>query len=204
MLEVCVDSIDGATAAVKGGAHRIELCSSLSEGGLTPSAGLMNFAATLPIPCYAMMRPRCGLFHFSPNEIELMCYDIAVARDLGLAGVVLGAQSSDGGLDVDALKRLVREAGPLGKTLHRVIDVVPDPLLALDQVIGLGFERVLTSGAKPVATDGLNLIREMVAKAEQHMSVMPGCGLTPENVKGVLEATGAIEVHASCRREVEC
>jgi len=203
MLEVCVDTMDGANAALKGGASRIELCSSLSEGGLTPSAGFMRLAATLPIPCYAMIRPRCGLFQYTPNEVEIMVSDIAVARNAGLAGVVLGAQSSHGSLDEEILRRLVREAGPLGKALHRVIDVVPDPLQALDQAIGLGFERVLTSGAKPLAPDGVRLIAQMVTQAEQRLSVMPGCGLTPENVKGVLDATGATEAHASCRHKIE-
>ena len=203
MLEVCVDTIEGATAAVDGGANRIELCSSLSEGGLTPSAGLMRKAAGLPIPCYAMVRPRSGLFHYAQDEVEIMISDVAAARDAGLAGVVLGAQSADGSLDEDVLRRLVQEAGPLGKTLHRVIDVVPDPLAALDQAIGLGFDRVLTSGAEPLAPDGVSLIRQMVARAEGRLSVMPGCGLTPENVKVVMEATGANEAHASCRVKIE-
>ena len=203
MLEVCVDSMDGAIAALNGGAGRIELCSSLSVGGLTPSAGLMGLAATLQIPCYAMIRPRCGLFHYTPEEVEIMVSDIGVARGVGLAGVVLGAQSFSGSLDEEILRRLVLEAGPLGKTLHRVIDVVPDPLRALDQAIDLGFERVLTSGAKPLAPEGQNLIRQMVIQAKQRLSVMPGCGLTPENVKVVMDATGATEAHASCRLKIE-
>ena len=202
MLEVCVDTIDGANAALKGGASRVELCSSLSEGGLTPSAGLMRLAATLPIPCYAMIRPRCGLFQYSQKEIDIMICDIAVARDAGLAGVVLGVQSSDGSLDLDVLKRLIDEAGSLGKTLHRVIDVAPDPLRPLEQAIELGFARVLTSGARPLAPDGMSLIRQMVDLANQRLSVMPGCGLIPENVRRVLDATGATEAHASCRLKV--
>ena len=203
MLEICVDTIDGAVAALKGGADRIELCSSLSEGGLTPSAGLMRSAAGLPIPCYAMIRPRCGLFQYTQQEIEIMISDIAIARDSGLAGVVVGVQAYDGSLDLETLQRLIDEAGPLGTTLHRVIDVVPDPLLALDHAIGLGFDRVLTSGAKPFAPDGINLIRQMVNLAGRRLSVMPGCGLTPENVRGVLDGTGAREAHASCRLKVE-
>ena len=115
------------------------------------------------------------------------------------AGVVLGVQSADGSLDLDVLRRLIDVAGPLGKTLHRVIDVVPDPLKALEQAIELEFDRVLTSGARPLATDGLGLIRQMAELANQRLSVMPGCGLTPENVRRVLDATGANEAHASCR-----
>ena len=132
-----------------------------------------------------------------------MISDVATAREAGLAGVVLGAQASDDGLDETVLRRLIDEAGPLGKTLHRVIDVVPDPLLALDQAMALGFDRVLTSGAAPFAPDGVGLIRSMVARAKGRVSVMPGCGLTPENVKGVLDATGATEAHAACSARID-
>ncbi len=202
MLEVCVDTLEGAQAAINGGAGRIELCSSLSEGGLTPSAGLMRAAAGLPVPCYAMIRPRSGLFVFSDADTNIMLADIAIAREAGLAGVVLGAQLSDGTLNIALLERLVTAAGGLGKTLHRVIDVVPDPLVAMEQAIALGFERVLTSGAKPLAPDGVHLIRKMVSQAAGRISVMPGCGLTPENVSHVLAVTGATEAHAACRRAV--
>jgi copper homeostasis protein len=202
LLEVCVDTIQGAEAAVRGGAGRIELCSSLSEGGLTPSAGLMRAAAALPVPVYAMIRPRGGLFHFTPADEAIMLADIAAAREAGLAGVVLGAQGPDGGLDVAMLARLSQAAGSLGRTLHRVIDVVPEPLHALDQAIGLGIERVLTSGAEPLAPDGVDLIAAMVRQASGRLSVMPGCGLEPHNVATVIAATGAREIHAACSRPV--
>ena len=199
ILEVCVDTIEGAEAAVMGGAARIELCSSLSEGGLTPSAGLMRAASRLPVPSYSMIRPRSGLFDFSEAEALIMLDDIRAAREAGLAGVVLGAQGPGGGLDIPLLSRLVAAAGDLGCTLHRVIDVVPDPLTALEQAIDLGFERVLTSGAEPFAPDGVGLIAEMVIRADGRIGVMPGCGLTAENVAGIIAATGASEVHAACR-----
>jgi copper homeostasis protein len=198
VLEICVDTIEGAHAAMRGGAGRVELCSSLSEGGLTPSAGLMHAAASLPIPCYAMIRPRSGLFHFSDAEARIMKRDIAAAREAGLAGVVLGAQAADGGLNLAMLAELVAAAGDLGTTLHRVIDVVPEPLVALEQAMELGFERVLTSGAEPFAPDAVELITEMVRRGAGRISVMPGCGLTAENVKGVMTRTGASEVHAAC------
>ena len=102
-LEICVDTLEGAIAAMNGGATRIELCSSLSEGGLTPSLGLMRAASKLPIPCYAMIRPRSGLFHFSDDDVEIMLHDVAAARMAGLAGVVLGAQNAEGALDVETL-----------------------------------------------------------------------------------------------------
>lgn len=200
LLEICVDTLQGAQAAIRGGAARVELCSSLYEGGLTPSAGLMRAAARLPVPCYAMIRPRAGLFHFAPEDEAIMRDDIATARDAGLAGVVLGAQGPDGALDSAMLQRLSAAAGPLGRTLHRVIDVVPDPLAALDQAIALGFERVLTSGAEPEAPQGVALIAQMVKRARRRLSVMPGCGLTAQNVAHVLAATGAAEAHAACAR----
>ncbi len=202
LLEVCVDTLQGAEAAVQGGAGRIELCSSLSEGGLTPSAGLMRAATALPVPVFAMIRPRGGLFHFTAADEGVMLADISAAREAGLAGVVLGVQGPNDGLNVGMLARLAQAAGPLGRTLHRVIDVVPDPLLALDQAIALGFERVLTSGAEPLAPDGVDLIAAMVRRAAGRLSVMPGCGLEPDNVRGVVAATGAREVHAACSRPV--
>ena len=198
LLEVCVDTIAGAHAAMRGGAGRVELCSALSEGGLTPSTGLMQAAAALDIPCYAMIRPRSGLFHFSPEEIDIMRADIRAARDAGLAGVVLGVQDETGALNMPVMRQLMTEAAGLGTTLHRVIDVVPDPLAALDQAIELGIERVLTSGAQPFAPDGTDLIRAMVQRSAGRISIMPGCGLTAENVGGVVAATGVTEVHASC------
>ncbi|KAE9630387.1 copper homeostasis protein CutC [Parasedimentitalea maritima] len=202
MLEVCVDTIDGVIAAMNGGAGRVELCSSLSEGGLTPSAGLMHAAAALPVPCYAMIRPRSGLFEFSDAEASVMLADIAMAREAGLAGVVLGAQNAARGLNVPMLATLMAAAGDLGTTLHRVIDVVPEPLVALSQAIDLGFERVLTSGAEPFAQDGTKLIAQMVTQAAGRISIMPGCGLTADNVAEVIAATGVEEVHASCNVRV--
>ncbi len=197
-LEICVDTLDGALAAKSGGAARVELCSALSEGGLTPSAGLMRAAVGIGIPCFAMIRPRSGLFQFSEAEIEIMLTDVATARQAGLAGVVLGVQAADGGLNLDALARLRDAAVDMGVTLHRVIDVVPDPLVAVDQVASLGFNRILTSGAAPEAPDGVAMIKAMALRAGPGISVMPGCGLTHRNVAHVVRETGASEVHAAC------
>lgn len=202
-IEVCVDTIDGVRAAIVGGADRVELCAALSEGGLTPSLGLMCAAARENIPCFAMIRPRAGLFQFGTAEEAVMHADIVAARDAGLAGVVLGAQAADGRLDVAMLGRLKSTAEGLGLTLHRVIDVVPDPIEALDQAIALGFDRVLTSGAEPDAGAGTAMIVKMVARAQDRISVMAGCGVTAENVATLVGDTGVREVHASCARPVE-
>jgi len=201
-LEVCVDTIAGVHAAMAGGAARVELCAALSEGGLTPPLGLMRAAAKVDIPCYAMIRPRSGLFDFAEEEVEMMLHDIDAAKNAGLAGVVLGVQKDSGALDVDTLKRLKSAAGNMGTNLHRVIDVVPDPLRALDDAIQLGFDRVLTSGGAPEAPDGLDMIKAMVTRASGRISVMPGCGLTPDNVAQVVAETGVTEVHAACTRPV--
>ena len=202
-LEICIDSLAGAEAAQAGGADRVELCASLSEGGLTASQGMMQAVARLDIPAFAMIRPRSGLFHFSAAEVDIMCADIINAREAGLAGVVLGAQGADGGLDPTVLLRLLDAAGPLPATLHRVIDVVPDPLAALEQAIDLGFERVLTSGAAPEAPEGRDMIRAMVARADGRISVMPGCGLEPDNVAELVRETGVREIHAACLSSVD-
>lgn len=201
-LEICVDTLEGVLVAKRGGATRVELCSALSEGGLTPSSGLMHAAAKTGIPCYAMIRPRSGLFHFSAAEEQIMLTDIQTAKAAGLAGVVLGAQQTDGSLNTAMLARFRMAASGIGATLHRVIDVVPDPMAALDQAIDLGFERVLTSGAAAEAPDGQAVIARLVARAGNRISVMPGCGLTPANVRDIALATGAREVHAACSMPV--
>lgn len=201
-LEVCVDTIDGVLAAKAGGAARVELCAALSEGGLTPPVGLMRAAAGAGIPCFAMIRPRSGLFQFNSAEAAMMIEDIRVAKEAGMAGVVLGVQESSGCLDLAVLQRLRTEAAGLGTTLHRVIDVVPDALEALEQAIALGFDRVLTSGTTPEAPDGEAMIAAMVSQAAGRISVMPGCGLNASNVASIVARTGVSEVHAACATPV--
>ncbi|MCK8464879.1 copper homeostasis protein CutC [Aliiroseovarius sp. S1339] len=197
-LEICVDTIGGVMAAQAGGADRIELCAALSEGGLTPAAGLMVAASRLDVPCYAMIRPRCGLFVYSDADVQVMQDDIAAVKEADLAGVVLGAQKPDGTLDTAVLGRLLAAAEGLGATLHRVIDVVPDPLAALEQAVEMGFERVLTSGGAAKATDGAKVICAMVRQAAGRIAIMPGSGLTEDNISDFVAQTGVDEVHASC------
>lgn len=196
-LEVCVDSIEGALTAVHGGADRIELCSALALGGLTPSVGLIKAAAQLPVPCMAMIRPKAGNFRFDKADIDIMLADIDAVRSAGLAGVVLGAQADHGGLDLDMLQQLTQHTSGLSCTLHRVVDVLIDPLQGVEDAIALGFERVLTSGGCASATDGRQTIAAMHRRAGGAISIMPGSGLNAGNVHQVLEA-GVHEVHASC------
>ena len=203
LLEVCVDSAEGLHSAIEGGADRIELCSALELGGLTPSQALMELASTVPIPVYAMIRPRAGSFCFSAEDEVIMAADIGNARNAGLAGVVLGASLADGSLDVTLLERLIAEAKGLGTTLHRAFDLVPDAETALEQAIALGFERILTSGLSQTAEEGLDNLRHLAGKAGKRISIMPGSGVSAGNVGRIIEATGATEVHASCRVAVE-
>lgn len=199
-LEVCVDDAWGLHAACAGGADRIELCSALSVGGLTPSAGLMALAATLHIPSYAMIRPRAGDFVFRPEEIDIILCDIDASRRAGLAGVVLGASLPDGSLDMNILKRLIDRASGLGLTLHRAFDLVPDQEQALEQAIDLGFERILTSGGARSAPAGREALVRLATCARGRISIMPGSGIAPANIADLLDGLAVSEVHASCSR----
>jgi len=199
ILEVCVDSFAGLMAAKKGGADRIELCSSLSEGGLTPSAGLMQAAAQAGLPCHVMIRPRAGDFNYDPHDIEIMAHDISTARSYNLSGVVFGIEDGAGNLDIKSLGRLMEEASGLDTTLHRVVDVITDRLRAIDMAVELGFDRILTSGGAQNADIGASEIAKMVQHAGEAIIIMPGSGITAENVAHIFKATGAKEFHASCR-----
>ncbi|TCL75471.1 copper homeostasis protein CutC [Rhizobium sp. BK251] len=202
LLEVCVDSPQGLVAAIAGGAGRIELCSALELGGLTPVAGLMKAAAAAPIPIYAMIRPHAGPFIFDAADEEAMLADIDAVRAFGLAGVVIGANRPDGTLDMPLIRRLKAHANGLGATLHRAFDLVPDPDTALEQAVELGCERILTSGCVPKAIDGLETLKRISARAAGRISIMPGSGIRPGNVAEILRATGATEVHGSCSSPV--
>ncbi len=198
LLEVCVEDAAGLAAAQAGGADRVELCSALMVGGLTPSAGLMRLAANAGIPTVALIRPRAGNFVFSPEEIEVMLADIGTARDIGLAGVVLGAAQPDGTLDSEVLARLCEAAGQLETCLHRVFDLVPDPFAAIDTAIELGFSRILTSGQQTSVPEGLDLLAELVDYADGRISILPGGGINRGNVGEIVRRVGIREVHTSC------
>ncbi|MFT4134134.1 copper homeostasis protein CutC [Labrys sp. (in: a-proteobacteria)] len=198
LLEVCVADAYSLEAAIEGGADRIELCSALELGGLTPSSGLMRLAAQAPIPVYAMVRPRAGDFVFSVREGELMLADIEAVGGAELAGVVLGASLPDGRLDEALLTRLRGQARELGSTLHRAFDLVPDRHAALETAIALGFERILTSGGALTASAGLDELVRLHRAAGGRIGIMPGSGLTPANIAALLAALPVVEVHSSC------
>jgi copper homeostasis protein len=198
-LEICVDTPAGLAAAIEGGADRIELCSALALGGLTPTPGLMHLAARAPVPVYAMIRPRAGSFRWSADEVEAMRAEIRAVRAAGLAGVVLGASREDFTLDAPMLDLLLGEARGLGATLHRAFDLVPDRAAALETAVALGFERILTSGGATTAPEGAAALGELMNRAGGRIAIMAGSGVRAETVAGLLDA-GLREIHASCAR----
>lgn len=200
-LEVCVADPQSLAAAIDGGAERIELCSALELGGLTPLPGLMALAAETGVETLALIRPRSGDFVFDGHDLDAMLRDIAAVRHAGLAGVVLGANRADGTLDGAVLARLLDEADGLGTTLHRAIDLVPDFAEATEMAIGLGFDRILTSGGAPMALQGLGQLALVHATARGRISVMAGSGLRPDNVLDLLAVVPVDEVHSSCAGE---
>lgn len=198
LLEVCVADAASLAAAVVGGADRVELCSALEQGGLTATPGLMALAAAAPVPVRALIRPRSGDFVFDEADVASMLADIAHARALGLSGVVLGASRPDGSLDLDVLARLVRASAGLGLTLHRAIDLVPDIASATEAAIALGFDTILTSGGAATAVAGVDTIAKAYAVAAGRVSIMPGSGVSPDNVGALLARVPVAAVHSTC------
>ncbi|WP_404406494.1 copper homeostasis protein CutC [Pelagibacterium halotolerans] len=203
ILEVCVDDADGLAAAVEGGADRIELCSALALGGLTPSPGLIKQAVDCPVPVYAMIRPRSGDFVYSETAIRSMMDDIDCIRNHGLDGVVFGASLPDGRLDAEVLTALSSRAEGMGRTLHRAFDLVPEFDKAIDLAVRLGFERILTSGGAVTAPGGLAALHAITAYARDRIAIMPGAGINAANVADVLCIEGINEIHASCSMEIK-
>ncbi|MDO6704664.1 copper homeostasis protein CutC [Photobacterium sp. 1_MG-2023] len=197
-LEVCIDNIESLHAAQQGGATRIELCSSLSLGGLTPSVGFMRQAARLSsVPVYAMIRPRQGDFLFSGEDMEIMLADIHAAKQIGLQGVVIGVLNAAGKVDHNQLAALMQAADGLGVTFHRAIDQCVNVYEALDVVMAAGCERVLSSGLQASVLEGAETLAEMVRYCDNRLSIMAGAGVTADNAADILTQTGVTELHLS-------
>jgi copper homeostasis protein len=202
ILEVCADSVESVAVAQASGASRIELCSDLPEGGTTPSFGLIEAARRLlAIKLYVLVRPRGGDFLYSDAELEVMLSDIRACGKLGCDGVAIGVLNSDGAVDVQRCRRLVEAAHScgMGVTFHRAFDRCRNLPEALEALVELGCERILTSGGRNAAMEGAGMIRELVEKANGRICIMPGAGITPENIADILEATGANELHGTFR-----
>ena len=196
LVEACVDSIESALAAAAGGAQRMELCANLVEGGTTPSAGtLAECRRRLDIPICVLVRPRAGDFLYSAPEFAVLLEDVRRAKEAGAAGVVIGVLQSNGTIDKDRTSQLIAAARPLQVTFHRAFDVCRDAAEALDALIALGVERVLTSGQAPTAPQGVATIARLVRQAAGRIGILPGGGITPENVVALVQATGVSEVH---------
>jgi copper homeostasis protein len=199
-LEVCIDDAAGL-AACQGRADRIELCSALGVGGLTPSPGLIDASRHSAVPVHVMIRPRVGGFDLSAADVASCIADIHAVRAAGLAGVVLGATTS-GILDKDVLAAMTHAAQGLSLTLHRAIDVTDDPVAAVGDAIALGFDRILTSGGALKAKDGIATLRAMRRAADGRIVIMTGSGVTPSNVADIADQTGITAFHASCSTPV--
>eukprot|EP00055_Hartaetosiga_balthica_P018429 m.134259 g.134259 ORF g.134259 m.134259 type:complete len:427 (+) comp9539_c0_seq1:108-1388(+) len=200
-IEVCVDSVASAKSAIEGGAHRLELCSALSEGGLTPSFGLAKSVIRhSTVPVFALIRPRGGDFLYTDDEVEVMCEDIRMLDKAGVDGFVIGALKRDGTVAVCVVKKLMAECGDKPVVFHRAFDMSRDPMEALEVISSLGIKRILTSGCASSCMEGIPLLAKLVSAAHKYnITVMPGGGISEDNVAEIVDKTGASEIHCSAR-----
>jgi copper homeostasis protein len=200
LLEIAANSLGSALAAQAGGADRVELCANLSEAGTTPSPGTLAVTRDrLHIPIYVLVRPRAGDFCYDHSDVEVMLRDIETCVTLGCDGVVIGALDLEGDVDVSVCRTLIAAAGPLGVTFHRAFDVARDQMRALQTIIELGCERVLTSGGETTALAGAGRIAEYVEQAGSRLAVMAGAGINATNIREVADRSHVHELHASAR-----
>lgn len=198
VIEICVDSVESAIAAEVGGADRVELCSNLMEGGTTPSAGAITLAReNLAIKLHVIIRPRGGDFYYSDIEFDVMLRDIATAKELGADGIVIGILLADGTVDVKRTRELVEIARPMSVTFHRAFDMTRDAFEALETLMDLGVDRILTSGQEPSAIEGLDMITQLVERAGKRITIMACGGLRTATVGRVIAQTKVTEIHAT-------
>jgi copper homeostasis protein len=202
VFELCAESVEACLAAQAGGAHRIELCTALSEGGLTPSHGLIRGALQSGLPVHVLLRPRGGDFLYSPTELEVMREDLSYARSLGVSGVVLGLLRADGTVDLEQTRELVELAGPLEVTFHRAFDHAAAHAEALEDIISTGCKRVLTSGGERDVVRGAESLARLVEQAAGRIAIAVGGGLRLSNATAVARATRAQHFHGSVHRRV--
>lgn len=204
MVEVCANGVESCLAAQQGGADRVELCAGIPEGGTTPSYGEIKVARRVltTTRLHVIIRPRGGDFLYSDLEVERMAADIAVCRDLGVDGVVFGCLKADGTIDVEKNRYLMECSQGMSVTMHRAFDRAADPELALEQIIALGFNRILTSGQQPKAIQGVDLLARLNRQAAGRIILMAGSGVTEQNIKEIRDVTGLNEFHFSGRESV--
>lgn len=202
-LEICAGSLYSALAAQAGGADRVELCDNLAAGGTTPSYGMIKISRSLlNIPVFPIIRPRGGDFVYSEEEFEVMKQDVICCRELGCEGVVFGILKQDGSIDMQRCSELVLLAGAMEITFHRAFDRCTDFSGSLEEIIGMGFHRLLTSGGQAYAEDGITLLRSLVEQAGERLCVMPGSGITDSNLSRIMKETGACEFHSTARSRI--
>ena len=200
-LEIAVFSVEAALAAIKAGADRIEFCENPQEGGTTPSFGSLSTLISLTSkPVFPIIRPRGGDFLYTENEFNAMRSDILMVRKLDYPGVVLGLLNADGSIDTLRTKRLVDLASPMEVSFHRAFDRCNDPFKALEDIIATGCKRILTSGQVSNAADAMPLLKKLVEQAGDRIIIMPGSGVRSNNIKEIIQATGAKEIHSSARK----
>ncbi len=200
VLEICAFNLPAALAAQRAGADRIEFCCGPEEGGITPSAGLIRTAReVLQIPLYPIIRPREGDFLYSEEEFQTMLRDVQYCKETGCDGVVIGMLTADGSVDRPRCAKLVETAYPLGVTFHRAFDRAVNPFEALEVIVGLGCERILTSGQQPAAMEGAELLYQLVREADDRIVIMPGSGVRASNIAELAAKTKAVEFHTTAR-----
>jgi copper homeostasis protein len=203
ILEVCIESAESAIAAEAGGANRVELCDNLMEGGTTPSAGMVALTMEkVDIDVMMMIRPRGGDFLYTDLEFEIMLRDIEEAKRLGVHGVVFGLLTHDGKIDKERTATLIEAARPMKVTVHRAFDMTVDPFEALEDLISLGVDRLLSSGQEPSTDKGIPLLTKLVEQAGDRMIILPGCGINESNIAELVSETGVNECHVTGKHQI--
>ena len=202
-IEVCCSSLYEAREAEAGGAIRIELCGAIACGGVTPSYGVIRsiIDAGLNLDVNVLIRSREGGFYYTADEVDAMCRDIEFCREAGVNGVVIGALTKTGEIDVEACRKMINAAGDMSVTFHRAFDVCTNPQKALEQIIELGCDRLLTSGCQASAERGAEFIAQLVEQAAGRIIVMPGAGIRPSNIAKIEKITRAAEFHSTARKD---
>ena len=204
IIEIATSDFLTTRSAVEGGADRIELCANLEEGGTTPSyAHIKKCREAFDVLLYPIIRPRGGDFLYTKDEFAIMENEISLCKELGCDGVVIGLLNMDGTIDISRTSELVELAYPMGVTFHRAFDRCKDPFVALEELIEIGCERVLTSGQMPSVQDGVELIAELNKKADSRIIIMPGSGVRKENINMLAQKTGCTEFHSSLRNKIK-
>ena len=200
IIEIATSDFATTKSAVEGGADRIELCANLTEGGTTPSYGtIKQCREAFAVSLYPIIRPRGGDFLYTKDEFEIMLQDVKLCRQLDCDGVVIGLLNMDGTIDIVRTAALIEAAYPMGVTFHRAFDRCKEPFVALEQLIEIGCERILTSGQQPSVVDGVELVAELNKKADERIIIMPGSGVRKQNITMLAEKTDCVEFHSSLR-----